>query len=135
MKLWHDDVRPPPEGWVWARTNEAAKELLLTGKVEEISLDHDLGYHNVEIPDDPDKLIEVLSLAGRAEETGLDLVHWMVQDPARVPSKITIHSWNPNGALNMAARFNLFGHNVTVKPFSAGSGFFSSLRERRQSND
>lgn len=44
MKLWLDDVRPAPEGWVHVRTAEEAREKLLAGGVVECSLDHDLGY-------------------------------------------------------------------------------------------
>ncbi len=43
MRLWVDDLRPPPEGWRWARTAAEAVELLAGGEVEELSLDHDLG--------------------------------------------------------------------------------------------
>lgn len=44
IRLWHDDVRPPPRGWVWVRTNDDARAILQTGRVIEASLDHDLGY-------------------------------------------------------------------------------------------
>lgn len=118
MKLWHDDIRPAPEGWVWARTNEQAQEHLLTGKVQEISMDHDLGYHDVEIPDDPDELIEVLVLRGQSEQTGLQLAQWMVENDC-VPPKITIHSWNPSGARRMAWAFIDAGYpEPVVKAFA-----------------
>jgi len=116
VKLWLDDVRPAPEGWAWARTNEQAKQILALGNVVECSLDHDLGYHDVELPDDPDELAEVLILKGQSEETGLDLVHWMVENEF-VPARVTIHSWNPDGAKYMAARLNRFGYSCTVSPF------------------
>lgn len=116
VQLWHDDVRPAPEGWVWARTNDEAKRILSTSQVVEISLDHDLGFHDVEIPEDPDEFITVMNLKGRDSQTGLDLVHWMVENDL-VPETVTIHSWNPPGAQAMAARLNRFGHSVTVRPF------------------
>lgn len=43
MKLWVDDERPAPRGWRRARTVAQALKLLDTGKISEISLDHDLG--------------------------------------------------------------------------------------------
>jgi hypothetical protein len=44
MRVWLDDRRPPPDGeWAWVKTPEEAIELLATGEVSEISLDHDLG--------------------------------------------------------------------------------------------
>lgn len=50
MRVWLDDVRELPLGFdVHVRTAVAAIELLKTGKVTAISLDHDLGldYHPV----------------------------------------------------------------------------------------
>src|ERR1700716_1590869 len=43
MKVWLDDVRPAPAGWVNVRTPEAAIDLLRSDDVEKVSLDHDLG--------------------------------------------------------------------------------------------
>ena len=43
MKVYLDDERETPEGWVRVYWPHEAIELLKTGKVEEISLDHDLG--------------------------------------------------------------------------------------------
>jgi hypothetical protein len=43
MKIWLDDERHEPVGWVRAKTAPEAIELLETNKVSEISLDHDLG--------------------------------------------------------------------------------------------
>ena len=43
MKVFLDDERKPPKGWKLVRWPEEAIELLKTGEVTEISLDHDLG--------------------------------------------------------------------------------------------
>ena len=43
MKVYLDDERQTPEGWVRVFWPEEAIELLKKGDVEEISLDHDLG--------------------------------------------------------------------------------------------
>lgn len=43
MMVWLDDERPAPPGWVHVKTANEAISLLRTGKVERISLDHDLG--------------------------------------------------------------------------------------------
>lgn len=99
VRLWHDDERPAPEGWLRAVTNWDAKDILMREEVVECSLDHDLGFH-------------------KGAETGLDLVEWMVQND-KVPERVTIHSWNPDGARYMAARLNYFGHSVTLSPFRA----------------
>jgi NAD+-processing family protein with receiver domain len=43
MKVFLDDVRTAPVGWIRVYWPDEAIELLKTGNVKEISLDHDLG--------------------------------------------------------------------------------------------
>jgi hypothetical protein len=43
IKVYLDDLREAPEGWIRVKTAQEAIELLKQGNVEEISLDHDLG--------------------------------------------------------------------------------------------
>ena len=43
MKVWLDDRREPPPGWVWVKTPAETIALLEAGGVDELSLDHDLG--------------------------------------------------------------------------------------------
>lgn len=43
MKVYLDDERNTPEGWIRVYWPDEAIALLTTGKVLEISLDHDLG--------------------------------------------------------------------------------------------
>lgn len=42
MKLFVDDVRLCPDGWILARTITQAVRLLASGNVTEVSLDHDI---------------------------------------------------------------------------------------------
>jgi hypothetical protein len=42
-KLWIDDIRPAPPGWIWAKTPEHACFLLFTYRFDEVSFDNDLG--------------------------------------------------------------------------------------------
>ena len=42
MKLFVDDIRACPEGWILARTITEAIRYLATWSIEEISLDHDI---------------------------------------------------------------------------------------------
>jgi hypothetical protein len=85
VRVWLDDVRDSPDGWVHVKTPEQAIELLRLGEVEEISLDHDLGLAT------PD-----------SERTGYDVLAWLEQVVAtnawehRLPV-IRIHSANPVG--------------------------------------
>jgi ABC-type uncharacterized transport system fused permease/ATPase subunit len=61
MKVWLDDLREAPQGWVHVRSPEEAIALLRSGKVEELSLDHDLG---------------LVDQNGR-EITGYDVLTWI----------------------------------------------------------
>ncbi|MFH1903509.1 MAG: cyclic-phosphate processing receiver domain-containing protein [Candidatus Omnitrophota bacterium] len=64
LKIWLDDKRDPEEwnhpGWIWVKTANECIELLKTGEVEAISLDHDLGEIN-----------------GKQEKTGYDVIRWI----------------------------------------------------------
>lgn len=109
-KLWHDDVRPPPDGddWVRARTNHEAMTLLSHGGIDECSLDHDMGA-------DPSAGINAKGSSPNG--SGLDLVRWMVEQNL-VPPIVTIHSWNYYGAQAMASELRRAGHACIVRPFS-----------------
>jgi hypothetical protein len=83
--VWLDDVREAPEGWVHVKTPEEAIDLLRSGEVEEISLDHDLGLATPE-----------------AERNGYDVLVWLEEALATGAWKrnvplIRIHSANPVG--------------------------------------
>src|SRR5690606_41986839 len=89
MNVFLDDVRNPArciEGygysdWVWVRTAEEAIELLRSGKVKAISLDHDLGI---------------------GQKTGYDVLLWMEEHDVW-PETIRIHSMNAVGRQRMLA--------------------------------
>lgn len=112
-KLWHDDVRQPPDSsWFWARTNQDAVRYLLTTACDEASLDHDLGAHGLD-PNDPDAIY----VKGNGDETGVDLVQVMIALKI-VPPKVTIHSWNPAGAAYMEGLLtSLSGAEVVVREY------------------
>ena len=78
-------------------------------------LDHDLGFHDVLRPDDPGSLADMPHPRERTEETGFDLVCWMVATGC-VPATVTIHSWNPDGAAAMAAQLIAWGQPCTIAP-------------------
>jgi hypothetical protein len=81
VKVWLDDQRAAPEGWVHVQTPEEAIELLRGGEVEEISHDHDLGLD-----------------VGPRERTGYDVLLWLEAEVAagrkRPPAVMTVHSGN-----------------------------------------
>jgi hypothetical protein len=83
------DDRAAPEGWTHVRTAPAAIALLQTGRVVELSLDHDLGDD-----DAAGKGVEVVDhIAEQQIIAGRDL--WPRDG-------ITIHSANPAGRDQMA---------------------------------
>lgn len=84
MKIYLDDERVSPEGWVRVFWPEEAIKYLETGQVEEISLDHDLG-------DDE-------------HGTGYDVVLWIeeaVFTQGFIPPKIKVHSANSSAREKM----------------------------------
>lgn len=81
VRLWLDDQRPAPLGWVWAKTCAEALSVLSAGRVAEVSLDYDLDAT------DP----------GR---DGMDVMRAVVRDAersGRAPA-IHFHTANPVGA-------------------------------------
>lgn len=105
MKVWLDDVRQPHKfgriGWEWAKTAQEAIALLETGKVEAISLDHDLS--------------EKATLGDYlGEVTGMHVVEWMIRNGV-YPERIYIHSLNPAGRKRMMAALIREGQNPIEK--------------------
>lgn len=90
-KIWVDDVRPAPDGYVWCKSVEEAKATICvlelhatvydSNRVTLIDIDHDAGSY-VEFGGDYIKLLDWL------EETGRNY-------------PIRIHSMNPVGVENM----------------------------------
>lgn len=95
MKIWVDDVRPAPDGYIWCKSVNDAKYYICYGvkddtkptgrdkKVELIDLDHDAGDYACDGGD-------FIKLLDWCEETNRDY-------------PIHIHSMNPVGVQNMRA--------------------------------
>lgn len=101
MKVYLDDIRDCPEGWTLARNYQEALDLLRTGKVTEISLDHDLGME-VTGKVDVDEWDNQILLARDIEaKTGYDVACWIEEalyhGHLRWDMKIHCHSANPAG--------------------------------------
>lgn len=84
VRLWIDDERPIPEGWICARTAVQAKFLFEAAVEEgfvivEVSFDHDLGLG----------------------ESGYDVATWLEERVAYghlpAPAALGVHSANPIG--------------------------------------
>jgi len=86
IKVYLDDLRTPPDGWVLVKTAQEAIDLLITNDVEEISLDHDLGEEE--------------------NGTGYDVITWLekeVYENNFIPPIIHIHTANPVAREKMEA--------------------------------
>lgn len=86
VKVFLDDERVAPAGWVQVRWPSEAISLLMTGAVVQLSLDHDLG-------DDQ-------------RGTGYDVLLWIEEEVTLrqfIPPEITIHTANPAARQRMLA--------------------------------
>ena len=86
MKLWVDDVRPAPEGYLWLDTVNKVKNCIIWEEehgttIELLDLDHDAGVYAVDGGD----YIKILD--------------WLEETGRSYP--IHIHSMNPVGVANM----------------------------------
>lgn len=102
MKVYLDDERPTPAGWVRAYWPKEVITLLQTGQVTDLSLDHDLG-------DD-------------ARGTGYDVILWLEEAVATgglVPPSITVHSANPAGRQRMMAGIESIGRLLDARATTA----------------
>lgn len=102
MKIWIDDIRPAPEGYIWCKsTREALRFMWQHGdEIEMIDLDHDAGSLAVDGGD----FINVLKELER-------LSNWkLIVNGAEVQCnwhdrckkiKFRLHSMNPVGVQNM----------------------------------
>lgn len=84
MKVYLDDERQAPEGWIQVRWPEEAIALLETGTVEKISLDHDLGNDDY--------------------GTGYDVILWIEEAVATRgfgPPAMSVHSANSSARHKM----------------------------------
>lgn len=104
MKLWLDDLRPAPEGYMWCKTVNEAKNAIVDANanfvqscksglpnenfiIDIISLDHDAGDY---VSDGGDYI------------RLLDWLEWLY-DGQDTHTKFHIHSMNPVGVANMRA--------------------------------
>ena len=98
IKVYLDDERATPEGWVRVFWPEEAIELLKTGEVEEISLDHDLGDDN--------------------HGTGYDVILWIEEASFTSdfnPPRMKVHSANTSARDKMERAINTINRRVKRK--------------------
>ena len=102
MKLWIDDCRPAPEGYVWAKTVEDAKEYIVAREtLKGLRWYFSNGASEVL---QPFELIDIDHDAGDYASDGGDyikLLDWLEETGRNYP--IRIHSMNVVGVANMRA--------------------------------
>ena len=86
IKIWLDDVRPAPSGYIHCRSVNTAKKIISqaedTGQIIEVlDLDHDLGDYSIDGGD------------------GIKLLDWLESRQKYYPVKL--HTMNPVGRQNM----------------------------------
>lgn len=103
MKLWIDDVRPAPDGYVWCKSVIEAQVKIeavdWTNFFNHIPGSETLNYEDIEI-----ELIDIDHDAGDFACDGGDyirLLDWLEETGRNYP--ISIHSMNPVGVANMRA--------------------------------
>lgn len=91
MRLWLDDIRPAPPGYIHAHSVAEAIRVIEQGGCTHASLDHDLGDY--------------------AEDggEGYDLVLWMAEHDSWPSEGIAIHSANPVGLGRMLGVIDRYG--------------------------
>ena len=93
IKIWLDDSRPAPGGFLWSHSVDEAKLLIETAegnsiKIDLIDCDHDLGMY--------------AQLGG----DGIKLLDWLAERETYYP--ITLHTMNPVGRENMQRLINRY---------------------------
>lgn len=86
MKIWLDDVRVAPQGYVWCHSVNECKQAILSAEqngeeIEVVDCDHDLGDY---FPDGGD---------------GIAVVDWLVERDTVYT--VELHTANPVGRANM----------------------------------
>ncbi len=87
-RLYLDDYRPAPDGWLPVRTPPDFQYLLSTFDWDVVSLDNDLSGQRTGI-------------------TGEDLLLWMFREGHLPKEKPRVHSQDPHGAPRMRAFIDL----------------------------
>ena len=103
MKLWIDDVRPAPDGYLWCQTVDHAKSIIRLWEVnretDDLNIPIMMLHHGRQI-----ELIDMDHDAGDYAHLGGDyikLLDWLEEIGLGYP--IRIHSQNPVGVANMRA--------------------------------
>lgn len=90
MQLWIDDIRPCPDGRLWAKTSAEAIATLAYKVIAKVSFDHDLG----------------------GDDTSRRVVLWLCEHEDRWPTTVRVHSANPVGVEWLTGMVDRYGPGV-----------------------
>lgn len=91
MRIYLDDIRVAPEGWLRVPCVDEAVRLMSDAECVDLSLDHDLGDY------------------ARFGGDAIKLVLWMCENDVWPINRPTVHSANPVGRANMDALIDRYG--------------------------
>ena len=105
MKLFIDDLRPTPEGWIGTDSIKQAIEYLQTGKVTHLSLDYDYDRNSWSI-----------------KGWYWDIMKWLLDRAAEnqsncLPTYYRFHTSNPDGRRNYRGAFDQLRRSLPTKIF------------------
>lgn len=102
MKLYVDDIRKAPKGWLLARTIDEAVRMIVRWKPTDISLDHDIGNYD-------ETFQSVAHLIGQMY---MNDAFWADE------LEVSIHSDNPVGAKRLQDILEEYSIFAELKPHS-----------------
>ena len=112
IKLWVDDIRPAPEGWLQARNvTDAIKTIArFREDITDISLDHDISMA---------VMVDGTQRPFPSRETFQAVAYYILEvyKYSDVRPKITIHTANPVGGVELMEILRVF-FNITIAPES-----------------
>lgn len=128
VRLFVDDIRDCPPGWIPARTITEAIRILATQDVEEVSLDHDIQCSReviTKVDDDWGQgYIEVPGVERHASKETFEPVAYYLAATNRVqngskkdsdwPIKVRIHTSNKDGGARMAKILGLDHYRLYI---------------------
>ena len=118
MKLWIDDMRPAPEGYIWCKSTLNALHTIYhnADDIEEIALDHDAGEYATEGGD----FIKVLEELERLchSKNALNRAYWLEHC---IRYRFSFHRWISFGGV--WGRLYPLRHGFGVESFAKGKIF------------
>lgn len=105
MRIWIDDIRPAPKGYIWIKSVEEAKRYISICEGLHLSIKDAIDKGYVEsITPEKIEIIDIDHDAGKYYKDGgdyINVLNWLEEMKYNIP--IHIHSMNPVGVANMRA--------------------------------